>query len=238
MDVHRDARACPCPVAGRSLRACDCRAVAAVPASAPAYGRRARPGSQHPALRSLDASSASPSWLRVGSNAGSRGTGSPSLPLRGKAVAEGQRLIWLPHTMAPFYAPPPARMAGSPTDCNGHDGVATVKRRARDSNPQPISRHLISSQTASRSLTLRCLITGSRFGRPRRLIFPGRNRDSWTITVVAFVPQVPGRAGITRAESIRRNRKRMASAGPPSVRSPVSTQPRGSRPESKATDKT
>ncbi len=28
------------------------------------------------------------------------------------------------------------------------------KRRARDSNPQPISRHLISSQTASRSLTL------------------------------------------------------------------------------------
>jgi len=26
----------------------------------------------HPALRSLDASSASPSWLRVGSNAGSR----------------------------------------------------------------------------------------------------------------------------------------------------------------------
>ena len=30
-----------------------------------------------------------------------------------------------------------------------------TKRRARDSNPQPISRHLISSQTASRSLTLR-----------------------------------------------------------------------------------
>jgi hypothetical protein len=34
----------------------------------------------HPALRSLDASAASPSWLRVGSNAGSRGTGSPELP--------------------------------------------------------------------------------------------------------------------------------------------------------------
>ena len=209
------------------------------------------------------------------------------MPRRGKAVAEGQRLIWLPHTMAPFHAPPdrmagsstdcnghncvaaqraagpdgrladrlqrselrcsttrrrtgwparrqtatattalqhnapPARMAGSPTGCNGHDGVAAVKRRARDSNPQPISRHLISSQTASRSLTLRCLFTGSRFGRPRRLIFPGRNRDSWTITAVGFVPQVPGRSGITRAESIRRNRKRMASDGPPSVRSPV-----------------
>ena len=155
----------PMPVAGHSLRPCDCRAVAAVPASAPAYGRRARPGSQHPALRSLDASSAPPatdppqadwSWLRVGSNAGSRGTGSPSLPRCGKAVAEGQRLIWLPHTMAPFHEPPPARMAGTPNSgCNGQDGVAAVKRRARDSNPQPISRHLISSQTASRSLTLR-----------------------------------------------------------------------------------
>ena len=201
MDLHRDARGYPCPVAGRSLRACDCRAVAAVPASAPAYGRRARPGSQHPALRSLDASSASPSWLRVGSNAGSRGTGSPSLPRRGKAVAEGQELVRLqrselrcsPHSCRPGsparrqaatartalqHNAPPARMAGSPTGCNGHDGVAAGKRRARDSNPQPISRHLISSQTASRSLTLRVFFTGSRFGRPRRLIFRGRNRDS------------------------------------------------------------
>jgi hypothetical protein len=57
-------------------------------------------------------------------------------------------------TALQHYAPP-ARTAGSPTGCNGHDGVAAVKRRARDSNPQPISRHLISSQTASRSLTLR-----------------------------------------------------------------------------------
>jgi len=65
------------------------------------------------------------------------------------------------------------------------------------------------------------LFTGSRFGRPRRLIFPGRNRDSWTITAVGFVPQVPGRTGITRAELIRRNRKRIASDGPPSVCSPV-----------------
>jgi hypothetical protein len=31
----------------------------------------------------------------------------------------------------------------------------STKRRARDSNPQPVSRHLISSQTASHSLTLR-----------------------------------------------------------------------------------
>ena len=183
------------------------------------------------------------------------------MPRRGKAVAEGQELVRLqrselrcsPHTCRPGWPArrqaatartalqhnaPPARMAGSPTGCNGHDGVAAGKRRARDSNPQPISRHLISSQTASRSLTLRCLFTGSRFGRPRRLIFPGRNRDSWTITVVAFVPHVPRRTGITRAKSIRRNRKWIASDGPPSVRSPVSTQPRGSRPESKATDKT
>ena len=57
--------------------------------------------------------------------------------------------------MAPHLAQPPARMAGSRSGCNGQDGVAAVKRRARDSNPQPISRHLISSQTASRSLTLR-----------------------------------------------------------------------------------
>jgi len=35
--------------------------------------------SGHPALRSLDAALASPSWLRSTSNAGSRGTGSPSL---------------------------------------------------------------------------------------------------------------------------------------------------------------
>ena len=33
--------------------------------------------------------------------------------------------------------------------------VQAYKRRARDSNPQPLSGHLISSQTASRSLTLR-----------------------------------------------------------------------------------
>ena len=35
--------------------------------------------SGHPALRSLDAALASPSWLRSASNAGSRGTGNPSL---------------------------------------------------------------------------------------------------------------------------------------------------------------
>ena len=146
----------PMPVAGRSLRACDCRAVAAVPASAPAYGRRARPGSQHPALRSLDASSASPSWLRVGSNAGSRGTGSPSLPRSGKAVAEGQEFVRLQRSE--LRCSTTIRRPGWPAHhpgCNGQDGVAAVKRRARDSNPQPISRHLISSQTASRSLTLR-----------------------------------------------------------------------------------
>ena len=135
MNVHPAARGCPCPVAGRSLRACDCRAVAAVAASAPAYGRRARPGSQHPALRSLDASSASPSWLRVGSNAGSRGTGSPSLPRRGKAVAEGQRLIWLPHTMTPFHQPPPARMAGPSSGCNGHNCVAAERAAGPDGRP-------------------------------------------------------------------------------------------------------
>jgi hypothetical protein len=33
--------------------------------------------------------------------------------------------------------------------CNGLE-----KRRARDSNPQPVSRHLISSQAANHSLTL------------------------------------------------------------------------------------
>ena len=33
--------------------------------------------------------------------------------------------------------------------------VLLLQRRARDSNPQPVSRHLISSQTASHSLTLR-----------------------------------------------------------------------------------
>ena len=31
----------------------------------------------------------------------------------------------------------------------------SAKRRARDSNPQPVSRHLISSQAANHSLTLR-----------------------------------------------------------------------------------
>jgi len=40
------AQGCPRRIAGRSLRACCFRAVAAVPASAPAYGRRAKPGSQ------------------------------------------------------------------------------------------------------------------------------------------------------------------------------------------------
>jgi len=34
-------------------------------------------------------------------------------------------------------------------------GVVSRKRRARDSNPQPVSRHLISSQAANHSLTLR-----------------------------------------------------------------------------------
>ena len=192
MDVHRDARGYPCPVAVRRWQ------------------------------KANVSSGCHTQWHRFMR----RRTGWPAR--RQTATA----------TTALQHNAPPARMAGSPTGCNGHDGVAAVKRRARDSNPQPISRHLISSQTASRSLTLRCLFTGSRFGRPRRLIFPGRNRDSWTITAVGFVPQVPGRSGITRAESIRRNRKRMASDGPPSVRSPVSTQPRGSRPESKATDKT
>src|SRR6478672_5315270 len=33
-------------------------------------------------------------------------------------------------------------------------GVTYNQRRARDSNPQPVSRHLISSQAASHSLTL------------------------------------------------------------------------------------
>jgi hypothetical protein len=32
--------------------------------------------------------------------------------------------------------------------------VFLLKRRARDSNPQPVSRHLISSQAANHSLTL------------------------------------------------------------------------------------
>ena len=67
----------PMPVAGHSLRPCDCRAVAAVPASAPAYGRRARPGSQHPALRSLDADFAPPSMAALVSNAGSRARAAP-----------------------------------------------------------------------------------------------------------------------------------------------------------------
>jgi len=74
------------PVAGRSLRPCDCRAVAAVPASAPAYGRRARPGDQHLALRSLDADFTPPSMAtptnppaadRCPSNAGSRARAAP-----------------------------------------------------------------------------------------------------------------------------------------------------------------
>ena len=33
---------------------------------------------EHPVLRSLDADGASPSWLRLSANAGSRGMGSPS----------------------------------------------------------------------------------------------------------------------------------------------------------------
>jgi len=65
------------PVAGRSLRPCDCRAVVAVPASAPAYGRRARPGSQHPGLRSLDADFAPPSMAALVSKAGSRARAAP-----------------------------------------------------------------------------------------------------------------------------------------------------------------
>jgi len=68
------------PVAGRSLRACDCRAVAAVPASAPAYGSRAQPGSQHPALRSLVADFAPPSMAALVSNAGSRARAAPRSP--------------------------------------------------------------------------------------------------------------------------------------------------------------
>jgi hypothetical protein len=48
------------------------------------------------------------------------------MPRRGKAVAEGQRLIWLPHTMAPFHAPP-ARMAGPSSGCNGQNCVAAQR---------------------------------------------------------------------------------------------------------------
>jgi hypothetical protein len=62
------------------------RADAAVPASAPAYGRRAKPGLWN-ALRSLDADCASQSASASGSlpslaaNAGSRGMDNPSLTL-------------------------------------------------------------------------------------------------------------------------------------------------------------
>jgi hypothetical protein len=42
----------------------------------------------------------------------------------------------------------------------GNDCHSPSERRARDSNPQPVARHLISSQTANHSLTLRkCLCT-------------------------------------------------------------------------------
>ena len=62
------------------------RAVAAVPASAPAYGRRAKPGLWN-ALRSLDAGCASQNASAYGilpslaANAGSRGMDNPSLTL-------------------------------------------------------------------------------------------------------------------------------------------------------------
>jgi len=66
------AQGCPRRIAGRSLRACCFRAVAAVPASAPAYGRRAKPGSQ--AFRAVAAVPAS-ARLTV---AVQSGTGNPS----------------------------------------------------------------------------------------------------------------------------------------------------------------
>jgi len=80
-DRVRDPRSgLPMPIAGRSRRRSCCRAVAAVPASAPAYGRRAEPGSQHAALRSLDADFASPSMAALVSNAGSRARAAPRSP--------------------------------------------------------------------------------------------------------------------------------------------------------------
>jgi hypothetical protein len=86
--VGRRCSGLPMPIAGRSLRACGFRAIAAVPASAPAYGRRTQSGSQHPALRSLDASSrfaghrSAAGGLVVAARRKQRrlsGTGSPSL---------------------------------------------------------------------------------------------------------------------------------------------------------------
>ena len=47
-------------------------------------------------------------------------------------------------------SPNPLRVAGLCEDVRDD-----TKRRARDSNPQPVARHLISSQAANRSRTLR-----------------------------------------------------------------------------------
>ena len=192
----RAARGCPCPVAGRSLRA-SCPPLArcflrfAILARGrnkrrlPGHGQPRAPCSQWPRF-----STRVPCHGQDGDaarNAVGPDGRQPKLRLprpRRRRSSQRRRPGW-PATqtqaatakMAPQLAMPPARMAGNPNSgcngqdgvaavslaggqracqgCNGQDGVAAVKRRARDSNPQPISRHLISSQTASRSLTLR-----------------------------------------------------------------------------------
>ena len=127
---------------------------------------------------------------------------------------------FLPATHPRRRPPHAARWPAGRSACTGEDGRAGIKRRARDSNPQPLSGHLISSQTASRSLTLHPRVYPM---EPTAAIMPIISRIK-----IGFWPSVPAASG-PRKRSIAgscRNPVRTACAQRSDYRRGTSTSPR------------